>query len=622
MSTDLWCWCALSQQAQITGRVTDASRVVIPDATITVTNEQTGIQTHTTTNEAGYYTVPQLQPGTYQIEVAAPGLNTLTRSGLTLSVEQVARLDFQLEVGEVTEAVEVAGRPPLLESSRPTMGQVIGNKRIVDLPLNDRNPFQLAILTPAVVSFSSFGTPQMGGRRNATSEVQLDGTSNTAAENNVGINSVVYTPSVDAVEEFKVEVNTLSAEYGRFSGGVINMITKSGTNQIHGSGYWFRRDDALDANNFFANRAGIEKGDFSRSQYGGTIGGPLVRDRTFGFVSLEATNTNAQEVFTGTVPPDAWRRGDFSDLRDATGNPIVIYDPLTVREDPNNPGQFIRDPFSGNVIPQERINPVAREVMSFYPAANATPTNPNTFANNFVSSGSSPTDSYRLDSRIDHNFSDTWRSFLRDSVNPSDEDDFRPWDSAAAPRAVEDGVNTSVAIDNTFILSPTLLTTVRYGFGRNAKDQRIASEGFDITSLGFPQSLEDQAAVNGSARPPPASGSSCSADGKSTVSSPWRRGRLSSSPVCRTIRESSADSGRFGMTGARISPGVLPTTASTSGSIRACSHCRSRSASGMSPGRCLTSGLQAYGISTCHSSRTSLSSRGSRFNTVWKCSTR
>ncbi|MPY88207.1 MAG: hypothetical protein GEU99_09810 [Luteitalea sp.] len=488
---------AFSQVAQITGRVTDATEAVTPDATIIVTNEQTGIATHATTNNAGYYAVPQLKPGTYQIEVVAPGFRSLTRTGINLSVEQVARLDFQLEIGEVTESVEVVGAAPLLESSRPTVGQVIENKRIVDLPLNGRNPFQLATLTPGVVSFSSFGTPQMGGGRNATSEVQLDGTSNTAAENNVGINSIVYTPSVDSVEEFKVEVNTLSAEYGRFSGGVINMVTKSGTNQIHGSSYWFHRDDALDANNFFANRAGLEKSGFKRDQYGGSLGGPLVRDRTFWFVGFERTNSRSQDVFTGTVPPEAWRRGDFSNLRDANGQPITIYDPATLREDPNNPGQFIRDPFPNNVIPPDRINPVARNVLEFYPEPNTEPTNPNTFANNFVSGGSDPSDNYRVDSRIDHNFSEKWRTFLRYSVNPSEGQSFIPWDNPAAPGTVGDGVNTSVALNHTYILSPTVVADLRYGFGRNANDRRNFSDGFDLTQLGFPQSYMEQAAING-----------------------------------------------------------------------------------------------------------------------------
>lgn len=492
-----WPHVGFSQVAQITGRVTDATEAATPRAMITVTNEQTGIATGTTTNDVGYYVVPQLQPGTYQIDVEASGFRSVTRTGINLSVEQVARLDFQLEVGEVAEAVEVVGTPPLLESSRATVGQVIENKRIVDLPLNGRNPFQLATLTPAVVSFSSFGTPQMGGGRNATSEVQLDGTSNTAAENNVGINSIVYTPSVDSVEEFKVEVNALSAEYGRFSGGVINMITKSGTNQVHGSGYWFRRDDALDANNFFANRADIEKSGFSRDQYGGSLGGPLVRDRTFWFVGFERTRSREQSVFTGTVPPASWRRGDFSDLRDANGQRITIYDPATVREDPNNPGQYIRDPFPNNVIPADRINGVARNVLAFYPEANTAPTDPNTFANNFASGGSEPSDSYRLDSRIDHHFNEKWRTFLRYSVNPSEGQSFIPWDNEAAPGTIGDGVSTSVALNHTYILSPSLLASLRYGFGRNANDRRNFSEGFDFAQLGFPESFRDQAVVNG-----------------------------------------------------------------------------------------------------------------------------
>lgn len=489
-----------SQTAQITGRVTDASQAVIAGAEVTVTNEQTGIKNHTTNNDAGYYTLPQLKPGAYRIDVRASGFRGLTRVGIQLTVEQVARLDFQLQIGDVAQSIEVTGAAPLLETSRATIGQVIENKRIIDLPLNGRNPFQLASLTPGVTPIAdvTFGTPQMGGGRNATSEVQLDGVSNTAAENNVGINSIVYTPQVDSVQEFKVELNALSAEYGRFSGGVINMVTKSGTNQFHGTLYEFLRNEKLDANNFFANRAGQPRSGFKRNQYGGTAGGPLVRNRTFWFAGFEGTNARTQSVFTGTVPPDAWRRGDFSGLRDSSGRPITIYDPTTVREDPSNPGRFIRDAFPNNVIPPDRINRVADNVVRFYPQPNTSPTNPYTFANNYVSSGSQHSNNYRVDSRVDHEFRQNWRTFGRYSLNRSDGRPLIPWNNEAAPVGGQgQGFNHSVALDNVITLSPTLIANIRYGFGRNAGNGRNISDGYDFTQLGFPRSYRDQAALNG-----------------------------------------------------------------------------------------------------------------------------
>ncbi|MBI1896510.1 MAG: TonB-dependent receptor [Acidobacteria bacterium] len=484
-----------SQMAQITGRTTDSSQAALPGVAITLTNEQTGVTFHTTSNEVGYYTLSLLRPGTYRIELTAPGFRRMSRSGIRLDVEQVAQLDFQLPVGEVTESVEVVAAAPLLETSRATVGQVIENKRVVDLPLNGRNPFELAALSPGVTPVTNWGTPQLGGGRNATSEVQLDGVSNTAPENNVGINSIVYTPQVDSVQEFKVELNALSAEYGRFSGGVINVVTKSGTNQLHGSAYWFLRNNVLDANNFFANRAGRKRSGFKRNQFGGTAGGPIIKDRTFWFAGFEGTRARTQSVFTGTVPADAWRQGNFSGLQDAAGRPITIYDPTSVRQEGN---QFVRSPFPNNVIPRDRINNVANNVIRYYPQPNTAPTNPYTYANNYVRSGSSLSDNNRFDSRADHNFSSNWRTFLRYSTSWSRGRPFVPWDNEGAPVGGQgNGRTHSVAFDNAYVISPSLIANVRYGFGRNGSRGRNMSDGFDITQLGFPASYHDQAALNG-----------------------------------------------------------------------------------------------------------------------------
>ncbi len=183
----------------------------------------------------------------------------------------------------------------------------------------------------------------------------IDGISNVNAENNVSILDLNYTPSVDAVQEFSVQTNAVSAEFGRLGGGVINLVTKSGTNQFRGTVFEFLRDSALDANNFFSNRAGIEKGSFRRNQFGGNAGRPIRRGRTFFFINYEGVRQRTANVGTFTVPLPEWRRGAFSNLRNAAGQPIIIYDPLTTRPDPNNPGRFIRDPFPNNLIPLDRM---------------------------------------------------------------------------------------------------------------------------------------------------------------------------------------------------------------------------------------------------------------------------
>ncbi len=486
---------SVAQNARITGRVTDPSEAVVPGTEIKVINENTGIEHSTTSNESGYYVVPLLNPGTYRVTAQKEGFRPVSRTGIKLDVAQVARIDFVLELGAVTEQVTVIQTAPLLATERPTIGQVIENKRIVDLPLNGRDPFSLANLTPGVNPAGKGSTPQMAGGRNANSEVQIDGVTNVAPENNVGINYLVYTPQVDAVQEFTVEVNALSAEYGRFSGGVINLVTKSGTNRFHGTVYEFFRNSKLDANNFFANRAGRGKGSFKRNQWGGTIGGPIARDKAFFFFGFEGTNARIQRVFTGTVPLAPWRRGDFSDLKTAQGEPITIFDPLTVKEDPNRPGVFIRDPFPGNRIPEARFSSVAMNVMKYFPEPNAPPRDPYTGTGNFVNVGSNANDSYRSDSRVDVNLSEKWRMFGRASFWWGRFTPFEPYGNGVGPTGgPAENFRANITLNNTFTFSPTLIGNLRYGFGRSNNRRSPYSEGFDLRELGFPQNLYDAAA--------------------------------------------------------------------------------------------------------------------------------
>ena len=285
---------------------------------------------------------------------------------------------MSLDVGAAAETITVTSAVAAIETTSPTLSQTIENKRMVDLPLNGRNPFALASLAPGVAPTSNNGgsSPSISGGRNATSEVAIDGVSNVNAENNVSILDLNYTPSVDAVQEFSVQTNSVSAEFGRLGGGVINLVTKSGSNTLRGTAWEFARNAKLDATNFFTNRAGGKKGDFKRNQFGGNLGGPLNRDRTFYFVNYEGLREESASVQTFTVPLAEWRNGDFSNLRNAAGQPIIIYDPATTRPKTRSaPGQFIRDPFPGNKIPANRISAVARAMMAYWPLPNITPSN-------------------------------------------------------------------------------------------------------------------------------------------------------------------------------------------------------------------------------------------------------
>ena len=237
------------------GTIEDPSRAGIPNATVTITNAGTGETKEVKADSTGHYLQLFLQPGVYSITAQAQGFRPTRQDNVKIDVGLNRTVDVSLQVGaNLTEVVNVTALPPALDVNTSSVGNVIQNQEVVDLPLNGRNVFSLAAVNPGVVSSNSGeATPHMGGSRNSVSEVQLDGVSIIAPENNVGINVRVITPPIDSVQEFNIQINTLSAEYGRFAGGVINVVTKSGTNAFHGTGFGFFQNSALNANDFFAN---------------------------------------------------------------------------------------------------------------------------------------------------------------------------------------------------------------------------------------------------------------------------------------------------------------------------------------------------------------------------------
>src|SRR5262249_23236921 len=228
----------------------------------------------------------QLKPGIYRVIVERTGFRTTTVDEIKIDVQQIRAVDVRLEIGGTTETVAVSAKVAPIETVSSTISQTIENKPLLHLPLNGRNPFSLATLSPGVIPAPG-SSPFISGGRNATSEVTIDGVSNVNAENNVSILDLNYTPSVDAVQEFSVQTNAVSAEFGRLGGGVINLVTKNGTNDLHWTLFEFHRNSALDATNFFTNRSGGKKGSFRRNQFGGNVGGPIVKNKTFFFVNYE-----------------------------------------------------------------------------------------------------------------------------------------------------------------------------------------------------------------------------------------------------------------------------------------------------------------------------------------------
>jgi hypothetical protein len=488
------------------GVVEDVSGAVVPDGKVLIINVETNETKELRTDNNGRYLQPFLLPGTYTIVVEKQGFRTIRQENVKLDVGQNRSVDLTLDLGGVAQEIRVEAAPPPVDTNSSTFGQNIENKRIADLPLNGRSALSLAALSPGVNPTGGGSTPHISGSQTSTSEVQIDGTTSVTAGVIGGLNRLVYEPQVDAVHEFSVQVNGLPAEYGRFAGGVINVVTKSGTNSLHGSLYEFLRNSVLDANNFFANRAGRDKGSFKRNQWGGTVGGPVVipelyngRDKTFFFFGFEGTNQRSQSVFSGTVPIQAWREGDFSNLRTASGAPITIYDPLTGRPDPADPSKFIRSPFEGNRIPANRLNPIAVNALKYFPQPNTPSTNPYTHVNNYIVSGATTSDAYRMDTRIDQNWTEQWRMFARVSIGWDESVPLNAYNNEATPNdgsGLNFGRRRSVTLDNVFSFTPTLIGNIRYGFGRNVSDRIPFGSGFDLTTLGFPASLNDVAARN------------------------------------------------------------------------------------------------------------------------------
>ncbi len=337
----------------MTGIVRDQAGAPVPGATVTVTNRETGRQRIVATTPEGVYTAPGLLPGTYRIEVQLAGFKPLRREGVQAATGQTIRLDFELSVGDVREQVTVRDDAPLLRAESASLGAVIGNGQVVQLPLNGRSFITLATLAPGVALPAGTQLPRINGGRPRTNEYLYDGISVLQPEPG----QVAYFPVIDAIQEFKIESNSPPAEFGRFNGGVVNLTTRSGGNAFHGNAFEFLRHEALNGTNFFQT-ALQTKPDYRRNQFGGTLGGPLVRDHTFFFVDYQGQRQTIGRTATSTVPTMLQRQGIFTEA--IAGRVPAIYDPATTAGDS-------RSPFPGNVIPLGRMDPVAISLLQRYP---------------------------------------------------------------------------------------------------------------------------------------------------------------------------------------------------------------------------------------------------------------
>lgn len=385
--------------ATITGTVTDPSGASIIGAEITASNTATGLDYQASSNEAGVYVLTALPIGAYSVEASSPGFQTVRRPNVVLNAGTRARLDIELTVGQVTEVIEVTAEVPLLESETSSLGQVIENKTITQMPLNGRNYQQLAVLTAGVLPSrrqnfveDAFSANGAGFDQNV---FVLDG-----ADNNNYFSGVVVAsnqavkPSIDAIAEFKLQTHNYGAEFGRGGGAVMQITTRSGTNQFHGVAFEFLRNDKLDANDFFRNRAGSPKTPYRRNQFGATFGGPIIRDKMFFFSSYEGTRIREKLANTNTIPVPAQLQGNF----DGVAN---IFDPSTQGADGT------RSPFPNNVIPQNRIDPVAIRLFELYPAPNISG------ARNYIYNTPRNEDNDKIDFKWDSRINDNNSIFVR-----------------------------------------------------------------------------------------------------------------------------------------------------------------------------------------------------------------
>ncbi|HEY8460269.1 MAG TPA: TonB-dependent receptor [Blastocatellia bacterium] len=508
---------AQENRATIIGTVTDPHGNALPNATIKATNIDTNTTTATTSNESGIYTLPFLPVGKYRITVSANGLKTMARDGVELRVGDRIQLDFSMEVGDVTETVNVSSQAPLLETATASRGQVIDESKVRDLPLLGRNPFLLATLSSGVqivnsqgsISFRPFDNGGMdnisiGGGRQRTNEYLIDGAPNTGTENG-GVGALSFVPSPDAVQEFRVQSNIYDAQFGRTGGGTVNVSLRSGTNALHGALYHYFRNDVLNANSFQNNAAGVKRAAFRWNQPGAVIDGPIRipkvydgRDRSFFMFSWEKIISSIPSPVTRTVPTLEQRNGDFRNTRQANGQPITIYDPLTTREDPNRPGQYIRDVIScngvQNVICPDRIDPVARKILEYIPLPNQ-PGNTQGFFN-FFNSPNARTDEYdQFAVRLDHNLSERHKLSGRWMRNNRHElRGLAGYPREASPFFAHSRKNVGAGMDLTSVLSPTLVSNFKVNFIRHEFTIEQYGDFFGITQLGFPAALANQLA--------------------------------------------------------------------------------------------------------------------------------
>ncbi len=500
----LACLAALAQvnKSNLTGIVRDPSGAAVGGASVRLTNTGTSATRLELTDHTGLYRFSLVDHGYYRVDIEQPGFKKFARENVQLQTGETITVDMQLEVGQISESVTVTAEASLLRTETGALGNTVTGAAINELPLMGRNPYVFLTLSPGIQYYGSPGALNpwdvagpsdfAANGAEARSEFLLDGIPN------MRIDLVSFSPSPDAVQEMRVQTNAYDAEYGHSGAAFVNVSTKTGTNDLHGTVYWYHRNDNLNANSFFNNLNGRGKNENKQNTYGFAIGGPAWipklyngKDRTHYFFDFEGTQIRGLDTARAVVPTALERAGNFSQTRDRAGNLFAIYDPTTTRQ---SGSAFVRDLFPGNIIPSSRHDRVALNAMKFYPATNRTPTvdslvnfeNPRAGARRWAS----------LAGRVDHQLASTRQLFFRygwnhrtDPSTPFYGECCRP---AGNPTDGQDEFargNIAAASGYTWIASPRTVIDFRFGFTRYFDANIMYGEGFDVASLGFPASF-------------------------------------------------------------------------------------------------------------------------------------
>ncbi|MBM3763542.1 MAG: carboxypeptidase regulatory-like domain-containing protein [Acidobacteria bacterium] len=445
------CLGAQTTTARITGVITDASGAIVPNARIVATNIATGIARPTESAGDGAYLVTNLVVGGYSVSVEATGFKRFEQKPVLLEVDQTVRVDVSLKPGDTKESITVEGGQTLVNTDTSALGQIVDNKTIIQMPIGARNFMALATLVPGATA----GAPgndvnrsrqegvslSVNGQRVEHNNFMLDGVDNNATL----FGNAIVVPSLDAVQEFKVQTSSYSAEYGRAAGAVVNVALKNGSNQIHGTLFEFFRNDKLDANGFFANFFGNRRQPLRQNVFGASVGGPAIKNKLFWFVNYEGLRRRDLNVGGFLVPTPAQRSGDFSGLP-------VLHNPLEIN------AQNARVPFPGNRIPESRLNAPARRIAALYPQANLT----GDPSRNYQQALSSPSDRDQAHGRGD------WQISSKDSLmgrySWTDREDLA--NNILYNGQITGNKHKGGVLAYTRVFSPLALNEIRFGFTR------------------------------------------------------------------------------------------------------------------------------------------------------------